>query len=205
MRGCASNRANENLTVTTQKGRVLIRENGNLKLRTRPGRPSKTVLPQGPEAPVMPDGVKESETDITAITPTTRGKVKTEESGSSIVARAIAPQLASAPTFLVQQLIDERKLAVLNELVATALGYFSYRGSIDRVRFYAYIADWELVASQAIGGLARRHILQAIANSSGVSSQQIAERPNILARNVWRRDWKSKAVQEGKQLAPGED
>lgn len=121
-----------------------------------------------------------------------------DESGSSVVAKALAPQLGSSPRILGTHRIDERKMAVLNDMTQTALGYFAYRGKIDKVRFFRWISGWELVSSQAVGGLARRHILQAISASSGVTVAEVAGRPNIIARNISNRNWKANAVREGK-------
>jgi len=123
-----------------------------------------------------------------------------QETGSVIVAKALASQLGSDPRHLAQQLIDERKTAVLNEYVATALGYFSYRGSVDKQRFWNHLVGWELVSSQAIDGRGRRDILTALANISGLQTTDIASKPNVLARNIWKRDWKGKAEASGKTV-----
>jgi len=121
-----------------------------------------------------------------------------EESGSAVVAKALAPQLGSSPAILEAHHIDERKMAVLNDLTQTALGYFNYRGKVDHVRFFRWISNWELVSSQAVGGLARRHILQAISAASGVTVAEVAGRPNMIARNITNRNWKTNAIRSGK-------
>jgi hypothetical protein len=123
---------------------------------------------------------------------------KSEESGSAHVSKALAPQLGSNPRKLAAMEIDERKMAVLDPYVATSLGYFDYRGVVGKIRFWNRLVDWELVTSQAIDGLARRQILQAIANSSGVQISEVVKAPNVLARNIWSRDWKKKAELQGK-------
>jgi len=120
------------------------------------------------------------------------------ETGSVVVAKALAAQLGSDPRHLSQMVIDERKVAVLNEFTATALGYFSYRSEVDHIRFWGHLVGWELVASQGIDGRGRRDILTAIANAAGVQTTDIARAPNLLARSIWNRDWKEKAEKEGK-------
>lgn len=122
------------------------------------------------------------------------------ESGTAVVARSLAPQLGSDPSHLHNLQIDERKVAVLNPYTQTAYGYFQQRGEIDEVRFWDNFVKWELVTSQAINGLARQHILKAIAAASGAQVTDIMRRPNVLARNVWRRDWQQQADREGKQV-----
>ena len=52
---------------------------------------------------------------------------------------------------------------------------------------------------QGIGGLGRRHALQAMVNSSGSQVQlDKAKQPNVIARNITNRDWREKAQAEGK-------
>ncbi len=139
------------------------------------------------------------------LAPGQRGpKEQAIQSGSVVVALKLASQLASSPEFLVRQMIDERKLAVLNDLVATALNYFSFRGYVDGVRFYQWVVDAELVTSQAIDGLARRHILRAIEASSGSQVTEVAKKPGILERNIWNRTWKRKAERSGQMVPENE-
>lgn len=120
--------------------------------------------------------------------------------GSVIVAQTLAPQLLSDSRHLGQGIIDERKVAVLNEFTATALGHFSYRATVDHIRYWEHLVGWELVASQGIDGRGRRDALTALANASGVSNPEVAKPPNILARSIWQRDWKQKAEAEGKTV-----
>lgn len=123
------------------------------------------------------------------------------ESGVSIVGQALAPQLASDNTFLVRQLIDQRKLAVLNPYTQAAMAYFAYRGDPEKddVRFFSHIVNFELNSSPSIGGLGRRQVIQAIAAAAGGGGRalDVASRPNIIARNVYNRDWKKNALEKG--------
>lgn len=188
--------------------RVLIRDpKGKLitkpeKTKSKAGRPRKKVVEV-----VIPGEEREAEKteeskDMykTPTPPLREAGKKEKESGSAIVSKHLAPQLLSAPSFLNDQAIDERKTCVINEITQTSYNYFSYRGEIDQIRFWNWFVDFELTSSQGIGGLARRHALQAIANASGVSVQETARRPNVLARNVWSRDWEKRAESEGKRI-----
>lgn len=114
------------------------------------------------------------------------------------MAKALAEQLGTAPEMKAQMRIDERKMAVLTPGTLSALSHFSYRHVYDGIRYWGHITEWELVGSQGVGGLGRRHILQALANTSGVQSIEKAKKPNALARNIWDRDWKQSAEKEGK-------
>lgn len=121
-----------------------------------------------------------------------------KEEGSVIVSKALAEQLGTSPEIKSQMRIDERKMAVLTDGTLAALSHFSYRHVYDGVRYWGHITEWWLTGSQGIGGLGRRHILQALANTSGVQVMDKAEKPNALARNIWDRNWKEKAAAEGK-------
>lgn len=121
-----------------------------------------------------------------------------KEQGNVIVAKSLAEQLGTSPELKSEMRIDERKMSVLSDTTLAALSHFSYRHVYDGVRYWGHITEWWLTGSQGIGGLGRRHILQALANSSGVQTVDKAKKPNAIARNVWDRDWKNKAEQEGK-------
>jgi len=123
-----------------------------------------------------------------------------EESGITTVARALAPQMGSDPRFLGKQLIDRRVFAVFNELEQAALGHFYYRAEVDGVRYFDYMLKWEMATTPSIGGLARRQVIQTIAAAAGVGKgvMDVAERPNILQRNITQRNWREKATREGK-------
>lgn len=131
------------------------------------------------------------------------------------VAKALAPQLGSDPQHLSKGEIDQRKFAVLNEPTQAALGYFNWRGGGQEyknskgetkkrrgIRFWRNLVDWELNTSPSIGGLGRRQTIQETAAAAGVGKGvlEVAERPNVLARNLTQRDWKKKAMEEGKAV-----
>jgi hypothetical protein len=123
------------------------------------------------------------------------------ESGVVVVGQALAPQLASDNTYLTRSMIDQRKLAVLNPYTQAAMAYFALRGDPkgDNVRFFHHMVEFELNSSPSLGGLGRRQIIQAITAAAGGGGQglDVASRPNIIARNVYNRDWKKKALEKG--------
>jgi len=123
---------------------------------------------------------------------------KMKKEGNVVVAEKLCEQLGTAPELKAQMRIDERKMAVLQDGTLASLSHFSYRFVYDKVRYWGHITEWWLTGSQGLGGLGRRHILQALANTSGIQSVDKAKQPNAIARNVWDRDWKNKAEQEGK-------
>jgi hypothetical protein len=121
-----------------------------------------------------------------------------KEEGSVIVAKALAEQLGTAPHIKSEMRIDERKMGVLKEAEVIALSHFSYRYAYDGIRYWGHLVEWQLTGSQGVGGLGRRHILQALANTSGIQTVEKAEKPNVVARNLWNRTWKERATQQGK-------
>lgn len=140
-------------------------------------------------------------------------KKKAPEDAVVTVAKTLAPQLGSDPKHLSKGEIDQRKFAVLNEPTQAALAYFNWRGGGQKyknskgenkrrrgIRFWRNLVDWELNTSVSIGGLGRRQTIQETAAAAGVGKgvMEVAERPNILARNITKRNWKEEAAKEGK-------
>lgn len=171
--------------------------------------PETQKTPEAPQAPApatespgptKPAAAQQSQENLPIVQPLTRPSQQkpSQETGSVIVAKALAAQLASSPEFLYSMLIDERKLAVLDELVVTALNHFEYRNQVDKIRYWGFVVDGERVGSQGVGGIGRRHILTALANTSGIQAIDKADKPNVVARNLWNRDWKDKAAAQGK-------
>jgi len=123
---------------------------------------------------------------------------KLQKDAGYIVAEKLAPQLGADPEILASGRWDERKNSVLTSREVMALAHFSYRYVYDKVRYHGHLVDWILVGNQGVGGLGRRHYLQAIASASGSHQIDKAIKPNVLSRNLWDRDWKNKATAEGK-------
>jgi len=180
-----------------------------------PGRPTAPSLP-GQTASVagirqgMKDGTIQSLPTAVALTgslgmqPGQRGATeKMQKSGSAVLAEKLGPQLGTAPEYLAHMQIDERKLAILNDLTSTSLTYLRFRAWVDRVRFWQWFVDGELVSSQAVGGVARRHILKALEAGQGAQVKEV-QRPGLLARNIWAREWQRKAEMRG-QMIPEAD
>jgi hypothetical protein len=131
-----------------------------------------------------------------------RREQKTPEDPIVTVAKALAPQMGSDPKHLGQQEIDQRKFAVLTEPTQAAMGHFYYRAKVDNIRYFDKMLDWELNTTPSISGLARRQVIQTIAAAAGVGKGvfDIAERPNILARNITKRNWREEAAKDGKAV-----
>lgn len=129
-----------------------------------------------------------------------RQKPQQQPSAGTVVAQALVPQMGSDNIHLVKQIIDQRKFAVLSEPTQAALGYFQYRAKVDNIRFWDHVVDWELNTTPSVGGLGRRQVIQTIQAASGGRPVEVAERPNVLSRNITNRAWKEKAAREGKMV-----
>lgn len=125
---------------------------------------------------------------------------KVKEEGNVIVAKALAEQMGSSPEIKANMRIDERKFAVLQDGTLAALSHFSYRNVYDGIRYWGHVCEWWLTGSQGLGGLARRHVLQALANTSGVQQIEKTKKPNVIARTLWKRDYKEKAAMRGEEV-----
>jgi len=198
------------ITQNDQKAREYITQQTKNQTQTQIPEPEEPN-PAEPETPqaaqTLPAEAEEQATEtkkagsvfpMRSIRPQPPSKIK--EEGSVIVAKALAEQLGTSPELKAQMRIDERKMGVLDDGTLAALSHFSYRYVYDKVRYWGHITEWWLTGSQGIGGLGRRHILQAMANISGVQSIEKAKQPNAIARNLWDRNWKQKAETEGKYV-----
>lgn len=152
-----------------------------------------------PAAQPIASDAQQTKEELPVVQPLTRPSPQKPiaETGSVIVAKALAAQLGTALGMIVEGLIDERKLAVLDELEITALNHFQYRHEIDGIRYWGYVVEGERVGSQGKEGIGRRHILTALANTSGTQAIETAKQPNVMARNIWDRGWKEKAAIRG--------
>lgn len=168
-----------------------------MQFETRIPTPAETSPQQSDE-----EGKIQKKTGVSFPMPSVRPQApqKIKEEGSVIVAKELAGQMGSAPEIRAQMRIDERKFAVLQDGTLAALSHFSYRHVYDGVRYWGHVTEWWLTGSQGLGGLARRHVLQLMANSSGVQSEQKAKKPNVIARNLWKKDWKQKAEMRGETV-----
>lgn len=132
---------------------------------------------------------------MTSMRPQRQQPVKKE--GNVIVAEKLAEQLGTSPELKAQMRIDERKMGIFTTTEVPALAHFSYRYVYDQVRYWGHIVEWQLTGSQGVGGRARKDVLQALANTSGVQGIEKAKKPNIIARSLWDRNWRQKAEAQG--------
>jgi hypothetical protein len=165
------------------------------KMEEQLPRPAESTVPKSDEAAAV--WKDRGLTSVPGSTSPHPPETKHEE-GSVLVAKHLAPQLGTDPSILGEGRWDERKMAVIKEGTLAALSHFSARYVYDGVRYWGHITEWWLTGSQGIDGRGRRDVLAAIGASTGAQSVEKAKAPNVIARNLWSRNWKEQAAASGK-------
>ena len=125
---------------------------------------------------------------------------RVSEDGTAIIGKVLVPQMGSDSQTIEKGLIDQRKFAVITEGEQVALAHFSYRAEYDKNRYFGHLVEWILNSSPSIGGLGRKQTISLTAAASGSGRPDTAKQPNVLARNLWNRNWREKAESQGKEV-----
>lgn len=160
-------------------------------------KPQPEELPQPVEQPPEPPQPEPKKPPQFMTPPRPQPPSKIKEEGSAVVAKNLSPQMGTAPKFQQEMEIDELKFAVNDDTTLPALIHFGYRSEVDGVRYWGYIYDRWLRGSQGIGGLCRNHVIKLHAATAGGQNIESAKKPNVVARNIWNRDWKENAEAKG--------
>lgn len=126
------------------------------------------------------------------------------EQAMAEVLKMIIPQAFSSPQIMSggaedSGQIDEWKTTVFESgHEAISMMYFRHRGVNDHVRFYEEFTDHYLRSKHSVDGHGL-NMIRDIASflGSGGGKNKIVKRPNVLARNLWDRDWERRAESEG--------
>lgn len=120
-----------------------------------------------------------------------------------MVGQSLAPQLGTDSMQLGQGITDMRRLTVIPRdlLMPIMYGEIRSKKSETWTTVLDVIKNW----SVAIGGRGRRDIIRMEQVSRGgggvnVESEIEASKPNILARNIYDRDWKADKLREAGEL-----
>jgi len=105
--------------------------------------------------------------------------------------------MGSSQEFLSHGMIDDRKLAVLNETDQVFLGHIDYRAKVDGQRYFGHMVDWMLTTSGSVGGLRARQLIQLVAASGGGQKTEFAKRPGWFARQTYKRGWQKDSEESG--------
>jgi len=111
------------------------------------------------------------------------------DTGGTIVAQNLSPQLGTNPTELAKGGFDMRRLSIIDIKLQAALAYFSWRGK--KVKFWNHIVEYYLNSAPSVGGVGRRQLIQMQqATTPGAAVTEELEKPGWLQRNILNRDWK---------------
>ncbi len=118
------------------------------------------------------------------------------ETGASVVASALAPQLGTDAIDLGKGRFDMRRLSVIRNTDIGLLLYAKIKSRKSRV--WKTIYDELLNLRVSVDGRGRRDIIRMEAVSRGGAATVESEitRPGMLARNIYDRDWESKQRRE---------
>lgn len=123
-----------------------------------------------------------------------------QENKLPTLAQTLGPQFGSSSKVLAE---GDRDITIfaytsLGEIIA--LAHLLYRGEVDKNRYYNFFAKKYLALTQSVEGRGSKRAIDGIAAESGSQSPSFTNKPNIVARNVWKRDWREKAEREGKTV-----
>lgn len=119
-----------------------------------------------------------------------------------IAEEVLVPQLGTFPDIMAETFrYDDRILTKLNPMEALWMSIVElvpdYGGGLIWKRF----AHEYRMLKRSQGGWNTSNILKALGNLRGTPGpSEIARKPNALARNLWNRDWKEKAIEQGKDV-----
>lgn len=127
---------------------------------------------------------------------------KYPEHPGMIAEEILSPQLGTFPDIMAETFrYDDRILSKINSLEALWMSIVQlipeYGGGLMWKRF----AHEYRMLKRSEGGWGTQNIIKALGNLRGVSGpMEIARKPNIFARNLWSRDWRERATEEGKEF-----
>ncbi len=118
------------------------------------------------------------------------------DTGASVVASALAPQLGTDPKDLARASFDMRRLTVIRREDIGLLIYAKIKSRKSRV--WGDIRNELLNLNVSVDGRGRRDIIRMEAVSRGGSAAVESEitRPGLFARNIYDRGWEEKQRKE---------
>jgi hypothetical protein len=119
-----------------------------------------------------------------------------------IAEEKLSPQIGSSPAHMTKtQEYDIRILTNLNPLEVAWITFAHQMPDHAGGRIFKEFAGTYMYLKRSQAGWTTKNILTALANLRGAQQpRDIARKPNILSRNITNRDWKEKAVEEGKEI-----
>jgi len=119
-----------------------------------------------------------------------------------IAEETLVPQLATFPDTISETgRYDDRILSKINKMEALWMSIIELIPAHGGGRMWRKFGFMYRMMKRSEGGWTSQNIIKALGSLRGTPTQrEIARKPNVLARNLWNRDWKEKAVEEGKDV-----
>lgn len=149
------------------------------------------------------DPFKNNDAEMDTFTDRTSQETPTKEDGQAIISKKLAIQLGTAPKIIAIHDFDDYKLGNFTSIAsALAIVHFERRGKHDGVRYYDFMSEKMKSVFIGFNGRGRNDILKlaAYTNPGGSSVMETAQKPNVIARNLFNRNWKQKAQSQGQQV-----
>lgn len=159
-----------------------------------------------PSAPIMPGGgpfISGPENILPAILSRSAMEKKFPEHPGIIAEEKLAPQLGTDPGRMQEtNLYDIRILTKLNPMEILWTSLVSTVDDWSGGKAWRQFAEEYMYHKRSEGGWNTQNIIKALGSLRGVSgSRAVARKPNVLARNLWRREWKEEAIEKGEDIA----
>jgi hypothetical protein len=93
-----------------------------------------------------------------------------------------------------------QRLAIINQIDPFTMSYFlCHPNKYYRMAWMKKIYT-RLGLTPSVEGIARKQIIQVIAASKGAAQKNEAKAPGLIGRLITQRDWKEKAIMQGKEI-----
>ena len=119
-----------------------------------------------------------------------------------IAEEKLVPQLGTDPEHISQT--NRFDGLILSNLNPVEVAWTTLASMIPRAyggQFYEKVVNTYLRGKRSQHGWTSKNIISVTGNLRGIPGPvEIARKPNVLARNIWDRDWKERALEEGKEV-----
>ncbi len=117
-----------------------------------------------------------------------------------IAEEKIAPQIGTDPQHMIEtNEYDDRIFSNLNDLEILAHSLIETIPAKSGGRAYQKFAYMHRKLKRSKSGWNMNSVLRALAFIRGVEPRdEVARKPNVIARNLWDRSWRAKAMEDGK-------
>ena len=119
-----------------------------------------------------------------------------------IAEEVLTPQIGTFPDIITETgRYDDRILSRINSIEALWMSIVELIPEYGGGRMWKKFGYVYRMLKRSEGGWTTQNIIKALGNLRGSPMhREIARKPNILARNLWNRDWREKATEEGKEV-----